>query len=122
MLDVDANKGRRAPVTAHRVEQSGTVMNLMLGPGADRRAIASVWHTTLCYKNATQWIEVDSYTLDSLCFRLGVRPIELVKIYVECAEAEVIDGLTCILHEDWPTLLGKTHHFHASREAHTAAT
>jgi FkbM family methyltransferase len=84
------------------------------------RAIASSWYTGLYYQNATQWIEVDSYTLDSLRSRFGIRPIDMVKIDVEGAEAEVLEGMTCILHEDRPKLLVEVHRFHASGEGHPA--
>jgi len=39
---------------------------------------------------------------------------------VEDAEAEVLEGMTCILHEDRPRLLIEVHGFHASDGGHPA--
>jgi len=44
----------------------------------------------------------------------------MVKIDVEVAEAEVLEGMTCILHGDRPKLLVEVRRHHASGEAHPA--
>jgi FkbM family methyltransferase len=83
------------------------------------RAIASSWYAGLHYRDVTQRIGVDSYSQNSLRYRSGVRPLDMVKIDVEGAEAEVPEGMTCILREHRPKLLVEVHRLHASGEGHT---
>jgi FkbM family methyltransferase len=71
-------------------------------------APASSW-SGISYRNAVQWIEVLAYTVDALASRLKLGRVDFVKIDVEGAEREVLDGMVRVLREDRPIVLVELH-------------
>ncbi len=84
------------------------------------RAVASSWYTGLYYGKAAEWIEVPAHTLDSVVRQLALQRVDIVKIDVEGAEGEVLQGMDRILREDRPRLLVEVHRFHAAGDVHPA--
>lgn len=82
------------------------------------RAAASSWYTGVHYKQAAEWIEVPAYPLDLIVEERGLRPIHVVKIDVEGAETEVLQGMEELLREDRPVLLVELHDYEVSLREH----
>lgn len=109
--NIDAN----ALCNAHLVQGAAyrTCGNVRLG-----RSLASSWFSGLYYEKADGWIEVPAYALDSLVRELGVGRVDLVKLDVEGAEVEVLEGMHRILCEDRPKLLVELHQSSEAGDAH----
>jgi FkbM family methyltransferase len=73
------------------------------------RAMASTGYSGLYYEKALEWIRVPALTLDSLVERIGLGRIDLVKIDVEGAENDVLEGMKLLLGKYRPTLLIELH-------------
>jgi FkbM family methyltransferase len=73
------------------------------------RALASTGYSGLYYEKAVEWIQVPALTLDSLAERLALGRIDLVKIDVEGAEIDVLEGMKGLLSKQRPTLLVELH-------------
>jgi len=73
------------------------------------RARSSSYSTGLYCEDAANWIEVPRYSLDSVIGRLNVSRVDLIKLDVEGAELEVIEGMSEILRSDRPKLIMELH-------------
>lgn len=59
--------------------------------------------------NASEWIEVPGHSLDTLAAGLKIAAVDMIKLDVEGAELESIQGMTQILKEHRPKLLMELH-------------
>lgn len=83
---------------------SGTCGPVKLGLGR-----STSYSTGLHCEDAVDWIEVPGYSLDALANKLDVGSIELVKLDVEGAEAEAIEGMSAILSAKRPKVIMELH-------------
>lgn len=72
------------------------------------RARASGW-SGLHAGSPDEWIEVPAYTVDSLAKQFALERIDLVKMDVEGAEGEVIEGMRLSLEKYRPAILLEVH-------------
>jgi FkbM family methyltransferase len=72
------------------------------------RGKASGW-SGLHSESAEEWIEVPAHTVDSLVAQLRLDRMDIVKVDVEGAEAEVVAGMTQSLRTFSPVILVELH-------------
>jgi FkbM family methyltransferase len=89
--------------------------NMRLG-----RAGSSSYSSGLYCENPVDWIEVRGYSLDALASELQIPAVDLVKLDVEGAEVETIEGMTKILDVDRPKVLMELHSHFGTVDAHPA--
>ncbi len=89
------------PIQAAAFRESGEIL---LG-----RARASTGYSGLYYSQAAEWISVPACTLDALGEKLGLKRLDFVKIDVEGAECDVLEGMTSLLRTHRPVLLIELH-------------
>jgi FkbM family methyltransferase len=73
------------------------------------RARSSSYSTGLYCQDAVDWIEVPRYSLDAVINELGIGAVDLVKLDVEGAELEVIEGMSKILRVNRPKVIMELH-------------
>jgi FkbM family methyltransferase len=73
------------------------------------RARSSSYSTGLYCEDAVNWIEVPRYSMDALINELGVGAVDLVKLDVEGAELEAIEGMSKILRVNRPKVIMELH-------------
>lgn len=73
------------------------------------RARSSSYCTGLYCEDAVDWIDVPRYSLDALINELGIGAVDLVKLDVEGAELEVIEGMSQLLRVNHPRLIMELH-------------
>jgi FkbM family methyltransferase len=73
------------------------------------RAEASSGYSGLYYQKASEWISVPAFTLDSLVEKYAIKRVDLVKIDVEGAEWDVLEGMRNLLQTARPRLLIELH-------------
>lgn len=73
------------------------------------RARSSSYSTGLYCQDAADWIEVPRYSLDAVINELGIGAVDLVKLDVEGAELEVIEGMSEILRVNRPKVIMELH-------------
>jgi FkbM family methyltransferase len=73
------------------------------------RAISSSYSSGLYCENAVNWIEVPGYSLDALVAESRIGVVNLVKLDVEGAEVEALEGMTQILSVDRPKVMMELH-------------
>jgi FkbM family methyltransferase len=89
--------------------------NMRLG-----RAGSSSYSSGLYCENPIDWIEVRGYSLDALASELQISAVDLVKLDVEGAEVETIEGMTKILAVDRPKVLMELHSHFGTVDLHPA--
>jgi FkbM family methyltransferase len=94
---------------------SGTCGRAKLG-----RARSSSYSTGLYCEDAATWIEVPRYSLDAVVSELEIGAIDLVKLDVEGAELEVIEGMSTILRVNRPMVIMELHGHPDGVKAHPA--
>ena len=73
------------------------------------RARSSSYSTGLYCEDAVDWIEVPRYSLDAVINELGIGAVDLVKLDVEGAELEVLEGMSQILRVNRPRVIMELH-------------
>jgi FkbM family methyltransferase len=84
------------------------------------RAGSSSYASGLYCENPVDWIEVRGYSLDALASELQIPAVDLVKLDVEGAEVETIEGMTKILDVDRPKVLMELHSHFDTVDLHPA--
>ncbi len=84
------------------------------------RAGSSSYASGLHCENPVDWIEVRGYSLDALASELQIPAVDLVKLDVEGAEVETIEGMTKILDVDRPKVLMELHSHFGTADLHPA--
>jgi FkbM family methyltransferase len=100
-LNVDLNRFRNVTVVSKAVSAAPGQGQLWLAKYAGGGALA----TAAVPPDATQLIDVDLVSIDDLVFRQKWRPPTVVKIDVEGAEIEVLQGMLRTLREIKPVIL-----------------
>ena len=80
----------------------------------------SSYASGLYCENPVDWIEVRGYSLDALASELKIPAVDLVKLDVEGAEVETIEGMTKILDVDRPKVLMELHGHLGKADLHPA--
>lgn len=73
------------------------------------RARSSSYSTGLYCADAVDWIDVPRYSLDALINELGIGAVDLIKLDVEGAELEAIEGMSQILKVNRPRVIMELH-------------
>jgi FkbM family methyltransferase len=73
------------------------------------RARSSSYSTGLYCADAVDWIDVPRYSLDGLISELGIGAVDLVKLDVEGAELEAIEGMSEILKANRARVIVELH-------------
>jgi FkbM family methyltransferase len=106
-----------------------SMKNVEIIQGAASRACGNVklgrvgfssYASGLYCENPVDWIEVRGYSLDALASELKVPAVDLVKLDVEGAEVETIEGMTKILDVDRPKVLMELHSHLGTADLHPA--
>ena len=106
-----------------------SMKNVEIIQGAASRACGNVklgrvgfssYASGLYCENPVDWIEVRGYSLDALASELKVPAVDLVKLDVEGAEVETIEGMTKILDVDRPKVLMELHSHLGAADLHPA--
>lgn len=84
------------------------------------RARFSSYASGLYCENPVDWIDVRGYSLDALASELKIPAVDLVKLDVEGAEVETIEGMTKILDVDRPKVLMELHSHFGTADSHPA--
>lgn len=84
------------------------------------RAGSSSYASGLYCESPIDWIEVRGYSLDALASELQIPAVDLVKLDVEGAEVETIEGMTKILDVDRPKVLMELHSHFGTADSHPA--
>jgi len=84
------------------------------------RAGSSSYASGLYCENPLDWIEVRGYSLDALASELKIPAVDFVKLDVEGAEVETIEGMTKILDVDRPKVLMELHSHFGTADLHPA--
>ena len=84
------------------------------------RAVSTSYASGLSCENAVDWIEVPGYSLDSLIVELHIPQVDVVKLDVEGAEIETIEGMKRILAEVRPKLMMELHSHIREADSHPA--
>lgn len=93
----------------------GTCGKVRLG-----RASSSSYSSGLYCQEAVDWIEVPAYSLDALVSQLNVGVVDLVKLDVEGAELETIEGMSNMLSVNRPKVIMELHGHLDETETHPA--
>lgn len=72
------------------------------------QARTSGWSGLYC-PDPVDWIEVQTFTIDSLVDKLRIEKVDFIKIDVEGAEKEVLAGMQGLLRRQRPALLIEVH-------------
>lgn len=94
---------------------SGTSGRARLG-----RATSTSYSTGLYCQNAANWIDVRRYSLDAIVSELNIAAVDLVKLDVEGAELEVLEGMSKMLKENRPKVIVELHGDHDEAKANPA--
>src|SRR5437870_3784269 len=106
-----------------------SMKNVEIIQGAASRACGNVklgrvgfssYASGLYCENPVDWIEVRGYSLDALASELQIPAVDLVKLDVEGAEVETIEGMTKILDVDRPKVLMELHSHFGTVDLHPA--
>jgi FkbM family methyltransferase len=94
---------------------SGICRQVKLGLGR-----STSYSTGLYCEDAVHWIEVPGYSLDAVVDKLDIASIDLVKLDVEGAEVEVLEGMSTILRAKQPKVIMELHGRIDGTHAHPA--
>jgi FkbM family methyltransferase len=100
-LNVDLNRFRNVTVVSKAVSSSPGQGQFWLTEYAGGGALT----TAVVPPDATQLIDVDLVSIDDLVFQQKWRPPAVVKIDVEGAEIDVLQGMLCTLREIRPVVI-----------------